>query len=132
MENHQKLLNLNLSKIQKALKAKILVGIELETKKISNIYASDLMSDVLAYGKAESCLLSGLNSVQTLISSYMAEFKAVVLIRGKTPNEQMVKFAEQRELVLLSTEYDMFESCIKLFPHNNDIDTIGEYELTYS
>lgn len=82
--------------------------------KITGIYASDLMSDVLAYGEPGCCLLTGLNTIQAAISSYMAEFKAIVFIRGKNPGKDICKFGEEKGLVILSTKSDMYESCIKI------------------
>ncbi len=81
---------------------------------ISGIYASDLMSDVLAYGKTGSALLTGLNTIQAAISSYMAEFKAIIFLRGKNPGTDIQKFATEKGLIVLSTKADMYEACIKI------------------
>ncbi len=59
-------------------------------KYVAGIYASDLMSDVLAYGKAGSLLLTGLNTVQAAISAYMAEFKGVIFVRSKVPDADIL------------------------------------------
>lgn len=81
---------------------------------VEHIYASDLMSDVLAFGKANSMLLTGLATQQAVISAHMAEFKGVVFIRGKKPKDGSLKFARDNHLILLSTELDMFDACIRL------------------
>lgn len=101
-------------RIQETLKAKIWVGNTSDNNYISGIYASDLMSDVLAYGKPGSMLLTGLNSVQAVISAYMAEFKGVTFIRNKNPEEETLKFAKEKGLFVLSTENDMYDACIML------------------
>ena len=72
------------------------------------------MSDVLAYGKTGSILLTGMNSIQTAVSSYMAEFKAIVFLRGKKPTDDILKFAQGKGLILLTTRTDMYEACIKI------------------
>lgn len=100
--------------IQNILKAKIFNGQDFLTENILYIYASDLMSDVLAYGKSGSILLTGLNSVQTAISAHMAEFKGIVFLRGKKPDPGIIKFALANELVILSTKDDMYEACVKI------------------
>lgn len=103
-----------IEKIRKVLQAEIIAGKEFLENEITNFYASDLMSDVLAYGKSGACLLTGLNTIQAAISSYMAEFKAIVFLRGKIPGEDICKFAEGKGMVVLSTKADMFDACIKI------------------
>ncbi len=103
-----------IERIKDSLQADVIVGKDLLKAKITDIYASDLMSDVLAYGKAGSCLLTGLNSMQAAISSYMAEFKAIIFLRGKIPAPEVCKFAEGKGMVVLSTQADMFEACVKI------------------
>lgn len=109
-----KLFYTELNDIKTSLQADVIVGEDNLNKKIAGIYASDLMSDVLAYGKPGSCLLTGLNTIQAAISSYMAEFDAIVFIRGKNPGKDICKFAEDKGLVILRTKSDMYESCIKI------------------
>ncbi|MEN8153345.1 MAG: ATP-binding protein [Acidobacteriota bacterium] len=106
--------SIELNDIKNSLQAEVIVGKNSLDKKISGIYASDLMSDVLAYGKPGSCLLTGLNTIQAAISSYMAEFKAIIFIRGKSPGKDICKFGTDKELVILSTKADMYEACIKI------------------
>jgi len=100
--------------IQKTLNATIWVNNTSDSDYITGIYASDLMSDVLAYGRPGSMLLTGLNTVQAVISAYMAEFMGVAFLRSKTPEEETLKFAKEKGLFVLSTECDMYEACIKL------------------
>lgn len=121
MKQENSTLNLVIEKIKKSLQADVIVGEELLNAEITNIYASDLMSDVLAYGKSGACLLTGLNSIQAAISSYMAEFKAIVFLRGKIPGEDIRKFAKERGLILLSTKSDMYDACIKIAQINGHL-----------
>jgi anti-sigma regulatory factor (Ser/Thr protein kinase) len=97
--------------IKTVLGATVLAGEDLLQTEVSHIYASDLMSDVLAFGKSDSILLTGLASQQAVISAHMAEFKAVVLIRGKKMKDGAEIFARDHHIVLLSTDLDMFETC---------------------
>jgi serine/threonine-protein kinase RsbT len=135
MKQEDPALNLVIEKIKQSLQADVIVGEELLNAEITNIYASDLMSDVLAYGKSGACLLTGLNSIQAAISSYMAEFKAIVFLRGKIPGDDIRKFARERGLILLSTKSDMYDACIKiaqingrLLPSNKTLPAAGMSE----
>ncbi len=105
---------LTIQRIQESLQAQIIVGENLLGTHVTGIYASDLMSDVLAYGKTGSVLLTGMNAIQTAISSYMAEFKAIIFLRGKKPTEDIRKFAQEKGLIILTTKADMYEACIKI------------------
>ncbi len=112
---------MEIEQIQQSLQAEVIVGKGLLKNKVTNIYASDLMSDVLAYGKEGSCLLTGLNTMQAAISSHMADFKAIVFLRGKKPTPEICKFAEERKIVLLSTRADMYDACIKIAQANGQL-----------
>ncbi len=105
---------IKISKIKDVLDADIIVDNKNQNQIVTYIYASDLMSDVLAYGKSGSALLTGLNTIQAVISAYMAEFKLIIFIRGKKPTEDIRKFAKDKEIIVFSTNEDMYEACVKI------------------
>lgn len=111
---------MKIAQIRKALEASVLAREDLLDSEITDIYASDLMSDVLAFGKPDSLLLTGLASQQSVISAHMAEFKAVVLIRGKKTKDAAERFAREHNIVLLSTQMDMYDSCVRIFALSQD------------
>jgi serine/threonine-protein kinase RsbT len=100
--------------IKDVLEASIIEGEDRLDATVEHIYASDLMSDVLAFGRPDSILLTGLATQQAVISAHMAEFKGVVFIRGKKPKDGSGEFAKDNQLVLLSTELDMYDACIRI------------------
>jgi len=78
--------------------------------------ASDLMSDVLwKGGKARALLLTGLTTRQSVYTAEMADVVVVCYVRGKRPDAQTLELAEQRGIVLLSTDLPMYESCGRLY-----------------
>ena len=109
---------LKIRTIQEALSASIISGDNLLDGDVDQVYASDLMSDVLAFGKPNSVLFTGLATQQAIISAHMAEFKGVVLIRGKKPKDGSEKVARDNDLVLLSTDFDMFDACVIIDSYN--------------
>ncbi|NQV03515.1 MAG: hypothetical protein HQ542_12770, partial [Bacteroidia bacterium] len=113
--------NIEIEKIRESLQAQVVVGENHTGQFVSGIYASDLMSDVLAYGKSGAILVTGLNSIQAAISAYMAEFKGIIFIRNKTPDEEMKKFAEEKGLVVLTTSADMYETCVTIAAIEGDV-----------
>lgn len=100
--------------IKDALGASVIEGEDRLDTVVEYVYASDLMSDVLAFGRPNSVLLTGLATQQAVISAHMAEFKGVVFVRGKKPKDGADKFARDNHLVLLSAELDMYDACIRI------------------
>ncbi len=112
--------------IKDALEASVIESEDKLNSTVEHIYASDLMSDVLAFGKPNSVLLTGLATQQAVISAHMAEFKGVVFVRGKKPKDGSIKIARDNHLILLTTELDMFDACVRIdaanrgtFPNSN-------------
>ena len=97
--------------IKEALGASVIEGENGLDTIIKNVYASDLMSDVLTFDKPDSILLTGLATQKAVLSAHIAEFKGIVFIRGKKPKDGSKKFARDNHLVLLSTELDMYDAC---------------------
>lgn len=100
--------------IKDALKAAVIEGEDRLDTVVEHVYASDLMSDVLAFGRPDSVLITGLASRQAVISAHMAEFKGVVFVRGKKPKDGSGKFARDNDLVLLSADLDMYDACVRI------------------
>jgi anti-sigma regulatory factor (Ser/Thr protein kinase) len=122
--------SVEIEKIKEALQADVIYGNNLSENTVAGVYASDLMSDVLAYGKSGSVLLTGLNTIQAAISAHMAEFKAIIFIRGKRPGLEIQKFAEEKDLIILSTKADMFDACINIAKINNKMLPSDERAIT--
>lgn len=77
--------------------------------------ASDLMSDVLAFSRSGAVLLTGLVTIQTIQTAFIAEISAVVFVRGKRPGEDVIALARDRGIPLLATPYSMYEACGLLY-----------------
>ena len=100
--------------IKDALEASVIEGEDNLDIEVEHIYASDLMSDVLAFGKPNSILFTGLATQQAVISAHMAEFKGVVFVRGKKSKDGSSKVARDNHLALLTTRFDMYDACVRI------------------
>ncbi|MCI8496737.1 MAG: hypothetical protein HFE85_00625 [Clostridiales bacterium] len=76
---------------------------------------SDMMSDVLAFVKDQSVLLTGLVNPQVVRTADMMEIRCIVFVRNKTPDESILELAQEREIVLLKTRFRMFTACGLLY-----------------
>ena len=107
-----------LSEIKELLNAIVLTSEsdeELSDIDIHSACGSDLMSDVLAFVKDQSMLLTGLINSQVIRTAEMMDILAICFVRGKTPGEEVIKLAKSRGIVILSTELPMFPACGKLY-----------------
>ncbi|MHC4596841.1 MAG: DRTGG domain-containing protein [Planctomycetota bacterium] len=106
---------MKLEQVKEALEAEVLVGAESLDTDIKMACGADLLSDVLAFTKSESLLLTGLTHPQVVRTAEIAEIKAVCFVRGKRPPAETVKLAKEKGLPLLCTSLPMYESCGRLY-----------------
>ncbi|MDD2401355.1 MAG: hypothetical protein PHI90_01240 [Clostridia bacterium] len=104
-----------LAEIQKILDAGTYTQIDLKDVQVETICGADLLSDVLAFTKEKTLLLTGLVNLQVLRTAEMLDLVGVVFVRGKVPNEEMIKFAIENKIPLLCTKRCMYEACGLLF-----------------
>jgi len=103
---------MKLVRVQELLKAKVLTtGLLWEDVEVETACGADLMSDVLAFAKARSLLLTGLVYPQVIRTSEILDIKAIVFVRGKIPSSEVIKLATERNLPLLATDLPMYQSC---------------------
>lgn len=101
--------------IKDILDAKVLCGEDLLDTEVKSACGSDLMSDVLAFVKEQSVLLTGLMNPQVVRTADMMDMRCIVFVRGKEPEEAVVELARQRDIVMMTTAQRMFVACGKLY-----------------
>lgn len=97
--------------IKSLLNADILCCEEYLNREVHTACGSDMMSDVLAFVKDQSVLLTGLCNPQAVRTAEMMDIVCIVFVRGKKPDESIVELANERQIVLLSTDWGMFAAC---------------------
>lgn len=106
---------MKLSKIKDVLNAEVVVGEEFLDREVKSAFASDLMSDVLAFVKDQALLLTGLVNGQVIRTAEMMDIKAIVFVRGKKPTEDIAALAKEYSMVVMTTDYTLYPSCGKLY-----------------
>ena len=106
---------MKLWEVRDILKAEIHSGEAFLDREVHAVCGSDLMSDVLAFVKDQSVLMTGLLNPQVVRTAEMMDMCCVVIVRGKTPDEQLVKLARDKEIVLMTTKYTMYTACGRLY-----------------
>ncbi|MGD9559814.1 MAG: DRTGG domain-containing protein [Oscillospiraceae bacterium] len=82
---------------------------------IHSACGSDMMSDVLAFVKDQSLLLTGLTNPQAVRTASMMDICCVMFVRGKRPDAAVTKLASDMHITLLATRYTMYDACGRLY-----------------
>jgi predicted transcriptional regulator len=106
---------MTLKERKEILNAEVLVGGEYLDSEVRDAFAADLLSDVLAFAKEGTLLITGITNPQVIRTAEMLELMGIVFVRGKRPDGDAIKLAQMKKVPLLSTRYIMFETCGRLF-----------------
>jgi serine kinase of HPr protein (carbohydrate metabolism regulator) len=106
---------MKIREIIETLGATLVVGDDKLDLEVTSGSASDLMSDLLRNPKEGAVLLTGLNTIQTIRTAVIAGLSVVVLVRGKTPNPEMIEYSQNHGMPLLTSPLNMYNSCGKLY-----------------
>lgn len=102
---------MKLSKVRELLDAEVLCCEEVLESEVKSACGSDMMSDVLAFVKDQSILLTGLVNPQTVRTAQMMDMKCIVFVRGKRPEDSVVSLAEDNNIMVMATDYRMYTAC---------------------
>jgi predicted transcriptional regulator len=101
-----------LAKLVDLLGGEVLSGADLLSRvNVSGCFATNLMSDVLAYAKPGMVLLTGLSSVQSVHAADVAELRGVVFVQNKIPEKAVFDLAERKTIPLARTRHDLSGAC---------------------
>ncbi len=102
---------MKITTVKELLNAKVVWGDELLEKHVYSACGSDMMSDVLAYVKDQSVLLTGLVNSQVIRTAEMMDMLCVVFVRSKMPTQEMIELAKESGIALLATDKRLYDAC---------------------
>jgi predicted transcriptional regulator len=111
----QKENKVTLREVQEILKAEVFVGHNQLGIEVKTAFGADLMSDVLAFAKSGSLLLTGLTNQQIVRTSDVLDIAAIIIVRGKRPLPETILLAEELKIPILGTKYILFETAGRLY-----------------
>lgn len=76
---------------------------------------SDLMSDVLAFVKDKTVLITGLINTHVVRTAEMLDITCIVFSRGKQPSKEILEMAEEADIAILSTNMTTYTACGELY-----------------
>ncbi|MDY0294407.1 MAG: hypothetical protein RBQ71_01210 [Acholeplasmataceae bacterium] len=109
---------MKLSEIIEKFQCKVYTPELLKDKEIKYAFCADLMSDALMVLNSvkddrvliDSLLITGLTTNQSIRTAEMLDMEVVLLVRGKIPSLKVVELARESNIILLSTDYTMFNT----------------------
>jgi len=104
-----------LNDVKDILGAEVLAGHEYLERTVETVCGADLMSDVLAFTKEKTLLLTGLTNIQAIRTAEMADSVAIVFVRGKVPADNVIELAIKMEIPVMVTKLPLFQSCGLLY-----------------
>ncbi len=106
---------MKLSEIKDILKATVVVGKDQLDKTVVAGGGADIMVDVLAAVAEGGVLLTGLTTDQVLNTARITGIAAIVIVRGKKPDESLLELARSHNLPVLLTDFSLFVACGRLY-----------------
>lgn len=83
-----------------------------------NAFGTDLMSDALCHlrdADESELLITGLANMQIFHTANTLDLSAILIVRGKTIDEHMIKGAQMSNVSVFVTDYTMYEACGRLY-----------------
>lgn len=106
---------MTLREIKELLDADVLVGESQLDREVATAFGADLMSDVLAFAKPGSLLITGLTNPQVVRTADVLDIAAIIIVRGKKPAPETIRLAEEMGIPILATKYILFETAGRLY-----------------
>ncbi|NLX71542.1 MAG: hypothetical protein GX024_11785 [Clostridiales bacterium] len=106
---------MKVEEIREILNAEVLAGEDMMDLEVFSVCASDLMSDIMSYVKKQTILLTGLTNAHAIRTADMLDVNAIVFVGNKIPMPEIIDMAKERNIIILSTKYTMYEACGKLY-----------------
>lgn len=106
---------MQLNQVREILDATVLCGGDRLEEEVSSVCGSDFLSDVLAYVHNQNLLLTGLVNPQVVRTAEMTDIKCIVFVRGKKPDANIIRMAQERDIVVMTSGERMYTACGLLY-----------------
>ena len=103
--------------VMKIVEGTVLTGEDKLDSPVDTACGSDLMSDVLAFVKDKTVLITGLINTHVVRTAEMLDITCIVFSRGKQPSEEILEMAQEADIAVLSTRMTTYTACGELYLH---------------
>ena len=97
------------------LELKVLTEGEGLGREITGVYASDLLSDVIAHSQAGNLWITLQTHPNIIAVATLKELTAIILVNARTPDEDTLAKGREEKTVLLSSRLPTFELAGQLY-----------------
>ena len=108
---------MTIRQVMEIVDGKVLIGEERLDERVDTACGSDLMSDVLAFVKENTVLITGLINPHVLRTAEMLDITCIVFARGKLPSEEMLEMAEEIGITVIASPLTTYTACGELYVH---------------
>ena len=108
---------MTIRQVMEIVDGKVLTGAERLDTPVDTACGSDLMSDVLAFVKEKTVLITGLINPHVLRTAEMLDITCIVFSRGKLPSEEMLEMADEIGITVISSPLTTYTACGELYVH---------------
>lgn len=109
--HRKRMIPMKIADVVRLLDAEIMCGEDLMDVELHSACGSDLMSDVLAFVKDRTVLLTGLTNLHVVRTAEMLDVLCIVFVRGKHPADDIIEMAKERDMCILSTHHTLYVAC---------------------
>ncbi len=102
---------MTIREVTKILNGRVLCCEEGLEQEVKTACGSDLMSDVLAFVKDKTILITGLTNIHVMRTAEMLDIHCIVFARGKVPSEDILEEARELGIVVLTTDHTTYTTC---------------------
>ena len=106
---------MKVSEIVRVLTAKVLCGQDRLDEEITAAFASDMMSDALAFMSDNMLLLTGMVNTHVIRTAEMLDVHCILFVRGKPVPEEVLEMAMEQNMTVLSTDKILYVCCGMLY-----------------
>ncbi|MCD6540325.1 hypothetical protein J7K76_00595 [Candidatus Bipolaricaulota bacterium] len=106
---------MRLCEVAELTQAEVLTGKELLDREVDKGCGADLLSDVLSVVEENFLLITGMVTPQAVRVAEVMNAAAVLIVRGKCPQDPVIAYADEAGIPLLATQKGMFETCGLLY-----------------
>ena len=85
------------------------------SREVSGVYVSDLLSDVLAHAKEDDLWVTLQGHPNIVAVASMKDLSGIVLVNGRTPEDETLEKANDEDLPVMTTEMRAFNLAGKLY-----------------
>ena len=102
---------MTIRQVMEIVDGKVLIGEDRLDGRVDTACGSDLMSDVLAFVKEKTVLITGLINPHVVRTSEMLDISCIVFSRGKLPSQEILEEAEESGITVLATKMTTYTAC---------------------